>query len=358
MSRLFRNPALWAGLGIVGVLLVLAVPAVRNARFAAARDATRADLRSIGLALHNYHDRYESFPPAFTLGPDGRRWHSWRALILPYLDEPELAAAYRLDEPWDGPNNSKLHTKAPAVFQSDVIDHGDSATNYFAIIGRRTAWPAHQALKADDFKDGVSNTILLVEDPKVGVVWSEPRDLPTGEFFKSFYGGTETYPGGGAGVLLADGTFRFLSRDIDRSVLAGLLTPQYHTETFQGDDWPEDLEDEIPNQKFSSPPNADDLTQTDIFPSSAVPLEPTRNQLWCAAFQISWDMMNEQLGGPAELSPSAPVVDLLNRHPFDVSALSPESFSATATGVSTSETTALLEELRQKFQTSSHLPSR
>ncbi len=72
------------------VIAMFVAHMVRTAWIRAERNATRGDLRRIMQAMHQYHDTYESFPPAFVVGPDGRRWHSWRALILPWL-EPELA---------------------------------------------------------------------------------------------------------------------------------------------------------------------------------------------------------------------------------------------------------------------------
>ena len=39
--------------------------------------------------------------------------HSWRVLLLPYLDQLELYNAYRFDEPWDGPNNRLLADRMP-----------------------------------------------------------------------------------------------------------------------------------------------------------------------------------------------------------------------------------------------------
>ena len=59
------------------------------------------------MALWYYHADYGSFPPVYIADSDGRPIHSWRALVLPYIS-PELAARYSFDEPWNGPNNSKL----------------------------------------------------------------------------------------------------------------------------------------------------------------------------------------------------------------------------------------------------------
>lgn len=47
------------------------------------------NLKHLALALHNYHDEYKSFPPAHIKGEDGRLLHSWRVLILPYLENQQ-----------------------------------------------------------------------------------------------------------------------------------------------------------------------------------------------------------------------------------------------------------------------------
>ena len=76
----------------------------------------KANLRVIGLALQSYHASYGCYPPAYTTDVTGRPMHSWRALILPYAGEEALFQTYRLDEPWDGPNNSRLAGRMPAVY--------------------------------------------------------------------------------------------------------------------------------------------------------------------------------------------------------------------------------------------------
>lgn len=72
------------------------------------RSESLTHLRQIGLALHSFHATFNRFPPAIVVGPDGKPWHSWRVLLLPYLDERALYEEYKWDEPWDGPNNRRL----------------------------------------------------------------------------------------------------------------------------------------------------------------------------------------------------------------------------------------------------------
>jgi len=118
-----------------------------------------------------------AFPPAYVTDATGKPVHSWRALILPYLD-PELAKEYDYNEPWDGPNNSKLHNRMPSVFRCpNDTDAPEGTTNYVAVVGNETMWPFSTSRKRDDITDGLSNTILIVETKGLNVPWLEPSDL-------------------------------------------------------------------------------------------------------------------------------------------------------------------------------------
>ncbi len=149
------------------------------------------NLKQIGLALHNFHDAHNRFPPAVINGPNGKPWHSWRVLLLPYLDEVALYNSYHFDEPWDGPHNKKLLEKIPAVF-SDPI-HGenkDHYTHYVAIRGENMAFdnegtdfdgenvPFDGGRWIADFTDGTSNTLLVgPASPEQKIPWMKPEDV-------------------------------------------------------------------------------------------------------------------------------------------------------------------------------------
>ena len=108
----------------------------------AAREATRRatcvnNMKHLGLAMHNYHELKGSFPPAVLLGPDGKTPHSWRVALLPLLETDgakELYSRYKFDEPWDGPNNSKLIPLIPEVYRHPEAPgetQGPGLTAYF-----------------------------------------------------------------------------------------------------------------------------------------------------------------------------------------------------------------------------------
>lgn len=214
-------------------LLALLVPAVSSAQKAAIRSSCQGRLKQIAVALHSYHDRYGCFPPGVVRDAQGRPLHSWRVLLLPFLERRDLYAKYRIDEPWDGPNNRKLHGVDMPLFSCESRTGGTKAageTPYVVVAGPRTAFPDGRCVALSEVSDDPGQTLLVVEIEGSGIHWMEPRDLYVTQMSRrinppSGQGISSPHPTGGANVVMVDGTVTFLSADeLTESELESLVT--------------------------------------------------------------------------------------------------------------------------------------
>lgn len=165
-------------LAIIVVLIALLLPAVRrDARPAARATQCRFNMERIGLALHQYHDVYGSFPPAYTVDSNGRRLHSWRTLILPHLDQMNVYNAIDLSKPWnDSANDTAYETTIPAYTCPSVEDLPPGYTTYLGLVGQDCCFPPKGSRTLSEFAH-TSTTLAAIEVPTEGAVhWMEPQD--------------------------------------------------------------------------------------------------------------------------------------------------------------------------------------
>jgi hypothetical protein len=329
----------WLGL-LAGCVVAVAVIAlislgIREHRKARHLGDCRNHLRRIGAALHAYHDVYSSFPPAYVKGPDGARWNSWRVLLLPFLGQEELYRQYKLGEPWNSPHNRALGQKTPDVYSCAMAGGTDRGiTTYLGVVGRATAWPDQYCSKVDDFRDGMSTTIQLVECATSDVVWTEPRDLTHQEAMKFDQLASERIPasahqsGEAFLALMGDGTVRSLNIRISRDMFRSLLSINAGV-PLTGVDWPLDAIPDV--AKLPPPRTASDFPRTDVWPHPDAPIVRGRNYVYCATFAIAWQAACDQFGGrPLRLDGDPPVAQALNEHVFLRSNLADESYVAAA----------------------------
>lgn len=188
----------------------------------AERSQSANNLKLIALSFHNFHDAYRQFPNT-TLSPNAEHKFpvSWRVMILPWIEQDALYREYRFDEPWDGPNNSKLLAKMPATYRHPDAPADSTVTSYVALSGDETIFRPKQKASIADILDGTSNTILIVES-KTAIPWTKPEDLE--------YSSKKPLPilGGfsenGFQAAFADGSVRFLAKTLAEAQLRALIT--------------------------------------------------------------------------------------------------------------------------------------
>jgi hypothetical protein len=152
--------------------------------------------------------------------------HSWRVLILPFLEQSEVYSAYNFSEPWNGPNNAKLADRVGSIFRRPEAS-GSRFIDFVAVVGNDTVFPGDRSLALGEIKDGTSRTIMFAEIAHSDIPWMEPRDL----MLEQMTFRVNASDGRGIGsyyqdvrVAMVDGSVRVLKESIKADRLRALLT--------------------------------------------------------------------------------------------------------------------------------------
>lgn len=156
-------------------------------------------------------------------GPDGTPLYSWRVLLLPYIEQDELYHEFHLDEAWDSPHNIRLLGRMPATYAAPPYKRSKLPPNHTVIhvfVGPGTAFEGPGGVSFEDFPDGHSNTLLLVEagDP---VPWTRPDDLAYAPDVPISLAGLFK---DGFRAALADGSVRFVRNSVSEARLRAAIT--------------------------------------------------------------------------------------------------------------------------------------
>lgn len=268
LRRGFTLIELLVVIAIISTLMALLLPAVQQAREAARRTQCTNNLKQIGLALQNYHDTHGIFPPQ-VIAPDWDQlhpvtgfpsgWWSWRARILPFIDQMSIYAA--LDSIKDDGllpmgNHKAIHDRVlpfyacpsdPTVPRARYLFEADwtngpvscAVSSYFGCRGSTEVVPGNGVFPArnlgvriKDITDGTSQTLMVGErgadkEAYWGWTWvGTGQDsegfadfvLHCGEPFRRGVEGSEddlthfwSMHTGGAFFLMGDGSVKFLS---------------------------------------------------------------------------------------------------------------------------------------------------
>jgi prepilin-type processing-associated H-X9-DG protein len=267
------------------VLIGLLLPAVQKVREAAARLTCSNNLRQLGLALHNYHSTYGVFPPGrLTVKPTATSTieHSWTVMILPYIEQDNLYQRYSFSLTWShATNDANVNQAQIKTFLCPSAPGGRTGANKRGILDYPAINQVHRpdpslafipppdptflgvlghtkpgyygSRSVSQVTDGCSNTLLLAEDAGRNQHWMMGRIQgklaesgawanPGGAII--IWGldpATLSHPGpcavncsndqnvysfhpGGANVVFADGSGRFLKASVNINVLLALMT--------------------------------------------------------------------------------------------------------------------------------------
>lgn len=213
---------------VVDMVGGLLIPAVGAARGAAQRMQCTNNIKQIQLAFHNYHDVKNEFPPAYTVDANGKPLHSWRVLILPYIEEQKLYDKIKLNEPWDSEYNKQFHNTMISIYTCPSGGKVGGTTDYSVVVGKETPFGTNgKGAKLGEITDGLSNTILIVHRA-TPVNWMCPdQEITFAEACKGI-GKSEKGIGGahekGTNIGFCDGSVHFFSDTVDLKVLKAGLT--------------------------------------------------------------------------------------------------------------------------------------
>ncbi|MHB8903036.1 MAG: DUF1559 domain-containing protein [Thermoguttaceae bacterium] len=169
-------------IAIIGILIALLLPAVQAAREAARRAQCTNQLKQLGIALHNYHDTFQSFVPR----KQGTAVNSGRLSgfvgILPFMEQTAMydqIKAGDATQPPFGPSAWSGWTPwniAPDALQCPSANDGgmtysvnyafsvgDTITNNRDATTVRGLFASRIGVRMAEMSDGTSNTIAMSE---------------------------------------------------------------------------------------------------------------------------------------------------------------------------------------------------
>lgn len=125
-------------IAIIAILIALLLPAVQQAREAARRTQCKNNLKQIGLALHNYHDIFSTFPPGYTargvnagdpVSSETGPGFAWSFAILPQIDQANLVNSIDTNLNADDAGNLAI---AQSTVLAQFLCPSDPAPTFFS----------------------------------------------------------------------------------------------------------------------------------------------------------------------------------------------------------------------------------
>ncbi|MEZ6137108.1 MAG: DUF1559 domain-containing protein [Pirellulaceae bacterium] len=226
-KRSFTLVELLVVFGIIGILIALLIPARRTARPAARRMSCSNNLKQIALGLHNYESKFGCLPPAYTTDAEGNRLHSWRTLILPFVDQSVLYETIDLTKAWDAPANVDARNARVGIYQCPELSSkmwDERKTTYFALVGEDACLHPTRGRTFAEVSDGLPNTIMIIETNEAQAVhWMNPYDADD-TMFQALTSKDNMPHSGGFQAAFADGSVHFFNGDLLAAERTALTT--------------------------------------------------------------------------------------------------------------------------------------
>ena len=223
-GRKLRIAEILLVLGILVVLIGLLLPAHRSARPAAWRSQCTHNMKLIGLALSNYEQVYGFLPPAYTVDTEGRPLHSWRTLILPYLEYESLYLSIDLSKPWNDPTNAQaLETSLPVFHCPDGVGR-QNTTTYLAISAPNGCFHSNKPRRLAEITDGRASTVMVIEAGEENAVpWMAPVDADEALVI-GLGPSSKLHHAGGVNACFVDGSVRFLKAQMPAKARRAIIS--------------------------------------------------------------------------------------------------------------------------------------
>lgn len=211
--------------GIIGVLIALLLPMRRSAGPESFRRVQCANnLKQIGIALHMYADKYGALPPAHTVDAEEKPLHSWRTLILPFMDEDRIYQKIDLSKPWDDPANKEAYESGVPAYACPSTSGPMTQTVYMAVAVPGGCFKLTEPRRLSEITDGQEQTLMVMEvAEKQAVHWMSPMDFIDFNSVKPENRAELQHPQGYQ-VVFVDGSVHFLSAGLQPETLRALIT--------------------------------------------------------------------------------------------------------------------------------------
>jgi prepilin-type N-terminal cleavage/methylation domain-containing protein len=296
-ARGFTLIELLVVIAIIAILVALLLPAVQQAREAARRSACKSNIKQIGVAMHNYHDIFNTLPPGYISNRAGLsgstswcrsggtsgtlQYAPWPVLILPYVDQAALYESFDWDVPFQAasnqmttPNSNLLVAMTAYQCPSDPIYTKQPFYNsYYGVqgggntvsCGNSGCSPANarahfvngvlfasSKINFRDVTDGTANVFMIAESRYGDAAWGASAKQDSCTFPRNLVGamdpinlhanrgvhattGFSSVHVGGCHVAMVDGSTHFLNENMDLAIYQQLAQ----------------REDELPNGGFA-----------------------------------------------------------------------------------------------------------